>query len=202
MILKGRVGEINEEQEKQLNIIMNSANHLQELITDIIDLSRIEADKLDIRKERFDLIEEFMKLKEIFLIAAENKGLDIEMDIPEKLSIINDKKRINQILVNLIGNAIKFTDKGRISVKIQESNTMVKIVVEDTGSGIKEEDFKKIFKPFRRIIDPAKKIEGTGLGLYISKKLANLLGGNIYVTSEFGKGSTFTFVLKLINDST
>ena len=202
MILKGRVGEINEEQEKQLNIIMNSANHLQELINDIIDLSRIEADKLDIRKERFDLIEEFMKLREIFLVAAENKGLDIYMDVPENLPIVNDKKRINQILVNLIGNAIKFTDKGRISVKIQESNTIVKISVEDTGPGIKEVDLKKLFKPFRRIIDPGKKVEGTGLGLYFSKKLAILLGGDISVKSEFGKGSTFTLVLKLINDST
>ena len=202
MILQGRIGEINEEQEKQLNIIMNSANHLQELINDIIDLSRIEADKLDIRKERFDLIEEFMKLREIFLVAAENKGLDIYMDVPENLPIVNDKKRINQILVNLIGNAIKFTDKGRISVKIQESNTIVKISVEDTGPGIKEEDLKKLFKPFRRIIDPGKKVEGTGLGLYFSKKLAILLGGDIHVTSEFGKGSTFTLVLKLINDST
>lgn len=197
MILKGRIGEINEEQEKQLNIILNSANLLHELINDVIDRSRIEAEKLDIRKDKYNFVEELIKLKETFIITAEKKGLDFLIDIPENLIIFNDKKRVNQILGNIIGNAIKFTDEGKVSISIQKSNKKLKIIVEDTGPGIKEEDLKKLFKPFRRIIEPGKFKEGTGLGLYLSKKLANLLGGDILVESEYGKGSTFILLLKL-----
>ncbi|MFX0106407.1 MAG: sensor histidine kinase, partial [Candidatus Hodarchaeota archaeon] len=197
MILKGRVGEINEEQEKQLKIILNSANLLDELINDLIDISRIEAEKLKIRKAKFDIVEELLKLKETYIITTEEKGLDLLIDTPKNLIIFNDKKRVNQILGNLIRNAIKFTDKGAVSIKIQKSNNKVEISVQDTGPGIKEEYFKKIFKPFGRIIEPGKIKEGIGLGLYISKRLAKLLGGDILVKSEFGKGSTFTLSLKL-----
>jgi len=197
MILKGRVGEINEEQEKQLKIILNSANYLHELINDLIDIIRIEAEKIDIRKDDYNFVEELLKIKEAFVITAEKKGLEFFMDAPENLLIFNDKKRVNQILVNLIGNAIKFTDEGKVSVNVQTSNKKLKIIVEDTGIGIKEENLKKIFKPFIRIAEPGNFREGTGLGLYLSKKLANLLGGNILVESEFGKGSTFILSLNL-----
>ena len=197
MMLKGRVGEINEEQEKQLKIILNSANHLHELINDAIDVNKIEANKLDISKNKFNLVEELINLKESFNIAIEKKGLEFLIDTPEIVIINSDKKRINQILVNLIGNAIKFTEKGFVTVKIQKLNGNVEISVKDTGLGIKKEDHEKLFKPFSRIIEPGKHKEGTGLGLYLSKKLANLLDGNIFVKSEFGKGSTFTLSLKL-----
>jgi len=202
MILKGRVGEINEDQEKQLNIILNSANHLNELIADAIDVSKIEANKIDIRKDKYNLVEELMSLKETFNIAIEKKGLEFLIDTPEILIINNDKKRINQILVNLIGNAIKFTEEGKISLKIQESNGNVEVSVKDTGPGIKKEDLDKLFKAFSRIVDPGKFKEGTGLGLYLSKKLANLLEGDLFVESEFGKGSTFTLSIKLDEEKT
>ena len=202
MMLKSRVGEINEDQEKQLNIILNSANHLHELISDAIDVSKIEANKLDIKKDKYDIVKEFMSLKETFNIAIEKKGLKFFIDTPEQLMIYNDKKRINQILVNLIGNAIKFTEEGKISLKIQESNRNVEVSVKDTGPGIKKEDLDKLFKAFSRIVEPGKFKEGTGLGLYISKKLANLLEGDLFVESEFGKGSTFTLLLKLDDEKT
>ncbi len=197
MILKGWVGEINEEQKKQLNIILNSAKLLHELINDAIDVSKIEADKLDIQKDRYNLVEELLKLKETFNIAVEKKGLEFLIDTPESLIIFNDKRRIKQILENLIGNAIKFTDEGKISIKIQKLNGKVEISVEDTGRGIKEKDQEKLFKPFSRIIEPGKFKEGTSLGLHLSKKLANQLGGDLFIESEFGKGSTFTLTLKL-----
>jgi signal transduction histidine kinase len=197
MILKGRAGDINEEQENQLNIILNSANHLHELINDVLDITKIEVKKLEIRKDSFDLVEELLKLKKTFGIAFREKGLEFFIDSPETLIIYNDKKRINQILINLIGNAIKFTDKGKISIKVKSKNEMVKISVKDTGPGIREEDLKKLFKPFSQIIEPGKIKEGSGLGLYLSKKLANLLGGDILVKSKFGKGSTFKLVLEL-----
>jgi len=197
MILKGRAGDINEEQENQLNIILNSANHLHELINDVLDITKIEVKKLEIRKDSFNLVEELVKLKETFSIATSEKGLEFFIDSPETLTIYNDKKRINQILINLIGNAIKFTDKGKIFIKVKRKNDVVKISVKDTGPGIREEDLKNLFKPFSQIIEPGKNKEGSGLGLHLSKKLANLLGGDILVKSKFGKGSTFKLVLEL-----
>jgi signal transduction histidine kinase len=197
MMLKGWVGEINEEQEKQLKIILKSANHLHKLIDDVIDVTKIEADKLEIKIDEFDLVKELIKLKDTFSIDIEKKGLEFLMDIPENLLIYNDKKRVNQILWNLIGNAIKFTDKGRILIKIQKSTGNADILVVDTGPGIREKDRENLFKPFSRIIEPRRFKEGTGLGLHISKKLANQLGGDIFVESEFGKGSIFTLSLKM-----
>ena len=196
-ILKGRAGDINEEQENHLNIILNSANHLHELIDRVIDMAKIEANKLPIRKDKFNLVEELINLKETFSVAAKEKELDLFVDTPENLIIYNDKQRINQILINLIGNAVKFTDKGKIFIKIKRKRENAVISVKDTGPGIKGEDLKKLFKPFSRIIEPGKFKEGSGLGLHLSKKLANLLGGDILVKSKFGKGSTFKLVLKI-----
>jgi len=196
-ILKGRAGDINEEQENLLNIILNSANNLHELINDVLDMTKIEVKKLEIRKDTFNLVEELINLKETFNIATREKGLEFFIDSPETLTIYNDKKRINQILINLIGNAIKFTDKGKISIKVKRKNEIVEISVKDTGPGIREEDLKKLFKPFSQIIEPGKIKEGSGLGLHLSKKFANLLGGDISVKSKFGKGSTFKLVLEL-----
>ncbi|MFX1567961.1 MAG: sensor histidine kinase [Promethearchaeota archaeon] len=197
MMLKGWVGEINEEQEKQLKIILKSANNLHRLIDDVIDVTKIEAEKLDIQKDRYNLVNELLKLKEKFNIALEKKGLELLIDTPESLVIFNDKRRINQIIENLFRNAVKFTDEGKISIKIQKLNETVEISVTDTGLGIREKDQEKLFKPFSRIIEPGKFKEGTGLGLHLSKKLANQLGGDLFVESEFGKGSIFTLSLKL-----
>ncbi|MFX1500893.1 MAG: sensor histidine kinase, partial [Promethearchaeota archaeon] len=193
---------INEEQENQLNIILNSATYLDDLITDVIDMTKIEISKLPIRKDNFDLVDELIKLKETLRGAAKKKGLDLFIDAPENLIIYNDKQRVNQILINLIGNAIKFTDIGRISIKVKGKKEQVVISVKDTGSGIKKEDLNKLFKPFSRILEPGKYKEGSGLGLHLSKKLANLLGGDITVKSTPGKGSTFKLVLKRAKEIT
>ncbi|TKJ19052.1 MAG: hypothetical protein CEE43_16425 [Promethearchaeota archaeon Loki_b32] len=195
-ILKGRVGEINEEQENQLNIILNSATHLDELINRVLNMAKIETSKLTIRKDKFNLVEELINLIETFSVAVKEKGLDLFVDAPENLIIYNDKQQINQILINLIGNAIKFTDSGMISIKIKRKKENIVISVKDSGPGIQKEDLKKLFKPFSQILEPGKFKEGSGLGLYHSKKLANLLGGDITVKSKFGKGSTFKLVLK------
>ena len=196
VILKGWVGDINEEQDKQLTIVLNSANHLLALINDIIDISKIEAEKLDLRKQKYDLIKELKKILESLKVNVEKKELKLLIDVPETQFIFNDKRRINQILMNLIGNAIKFTEKGEINVTVKTMNEKIKVSVSDTGMGIKQEDLNKLFKPFSRIIEPGKFKEGTGLGLHLSQKLANLLEGKIIVESEFGKGSTFTLLLE------
>ncbi|GAG82881.1 unnamed protein product, partial [marine sediment metagenome] len=111
-----------EEQEKQLNIILNSSNHLHGLINDVLDITKIEVKKLEIRNDVFDLVKELSKLKESFNLDIKSKGLEIIMNSPETLTIYDDKKRINQILINLIGNAIKFTEKGKISIKVKKKN--------------------------------------------------------------------------------
>ena len=136
-------------------------------------------------------------LKELS-ISAENKNLKIHIISPDQLEIYTDKRRLHQILVNLIGNAIKFTDEGNIIIKARLSNKKIKISIKDHGIGIKKEDLSKLFKPFSRIVDPEKSKEGSGLGLYLSKKLAKLLGGKIIVQSQYRKGSTFKLILDSI----
>ncbi|MFW9864698.1 MAG: sensor histidine kinase [Candidatus Thorarchaeota archaeon] len=200
MLLNGKIGALNEEQENQLNIILNNSNRLLGLINDILDITKIDAKKLTIRKDKFDLVEELKRLKETFSVALNGKGLKLLIDSPEPFIIYNDKQRINQILTNLIGNAIKFTEKGKISVVVKQKNGISEILVKDTGLGIKEEDVHKLFKPFSQIIEPGRTKEGSGLGLHLSKKLANLLGGDLSVNSKFGKGSIFKLVLKSINE--
>ncbi|MFX1489464.1 MAG: sensor histidine kinase [Promethearchaeota archaeon] len=200
MLLNGKIGDLNEEQENQLNIILNNSNRLLGLINDILDITKIDAKKLTIRKDKFDLVQELKRLKETFSVALNGKGLKLFIDSPEPFIIYNDKQRINQILTNLIGNAIKFTENGKISVVVKQKNGISEILVKDTGLGIKDEDLHKLFKPFSQILEPGRTKEGSGLGLHLSKKLANLLGGDLSVNSKFGKGSTFKLVLKSIKE--
>jgi signal transduction histidine kinase len=197
IVLNEVSGEINKEQRKQLTLVKNSANHLLDLINDTIDISKIEANIAEITAEEFDLSLLSQEIKDAFMVAAEKKGLELSIEVPATLLIENDRRRTKQILVNLISNAIKFTDRGEIKIKIVKKDQMVKIAVRDTGIGIRREDMDKLFKPFSQINIPGNKEEGTGLGLYLSKKNADLLGGNIMAESEFGKGSVFTLIVPL-----
>jgi len=196
IILQGMSGEINSEQEKQLTLVKNSANHLLALINDIIDISKIEAGKVEITIEEFDLSILAQEIKDSFAVVAGKKGLELLLQTPT-LIIKSDRRRTEQILVNFISNAVKFTDKGEIEIKIVKKDKMVEMSVRDKGIGIKKEDMDKLFKTFSRIPVKDRIIEGTGLGLYLSKKIADLLGGEIKAESEFGKGSVFTLTLPL-----
>ncbi len=197
IILQEMTGEINKEQRKQLNLVKNSANHLLALIEDIIDISKIEANKVELYIQEFDLASLAREVKNSFVIAAEEKGLELFLETPPILTIKSDERRTKQVLVNFISNAIKFTDKGKIEIEVIEKGNVTQISVQDTGIGIRKEDIKKLFKAFSQIISPGRTKEGTGLGLYLSKKIAHLLGGDIAVESKFGKGSIFTFILPL-----
>jgi signal transduction histidine kinase len=197
IILQGMSGEINSEQEKQLTLVKNSANHLLALINDVIDISKIEADKVEIVIEEFDLSVLAQEIKDSFAVAADTKRLKLSLETPPTLLIESDERRTKQILVNFISNAVKFTDRGEIEIKIVKKDEMVEISVGDTGIGIRKEDINKLFKTFSRIATKGRIEEGTGLGLYLSKKIANLLGGDIKAESEFGKGSIFTLTLPL-----
>jgi signal transduction histidine kinase len=199
LILQGMVGEINEEQSKQLSLVDSSAHHLLSLINDILDIAKIEAGRVELQVEEFpldDLVEEVVATLSPI---ADLKNIELSKDVPEGVMLYSDKRRLMQVLINLTGNAIKFTEKGsvRIKVGLLEDGTL-KVSVVDTGIGLKKGDVAKLFTPFQQVGDSmVKKTEGTGLGLYLSKKLVTLMGGDIWVESEFGKGSEFIFTLPL-----
>jgi signal transduction histidine kinase len=197
IMLQEMYGEINEEQRKQLNLVKNSANHLLALINDVIDISKIMAGKVEIAMEEFDLSVLIQEIKDSFAVAIDKKRLELLPQTPQTFLIKSDKRRTKQILVNFISNAIKFTDRGEIEIKVIQKNEIVEVSVRDTGIGIKKEDMGKLFETFSRITTKDRIEEGTGLGLYLSQKIAHLLGGDITAKSEFGKGSVFTLTLPL-----
>lgn len=197
IILQEMSGEINEEQRKQLTLVKNSGSHLLNLINDVIDISKIEAGKVEIIIEEFDLSVLAQEIKDSFAVAVDKKGLKLSLETPPTLLMESDERRAKQILVNFISNAIKFTDRGEIEIKLVKKDKTAEISVRDTGLGVKKEDMNKLFKDFSRIPIKDRTIEGTGLGLYLSKKIADLLGGGIKAESEFGKGSIFTLILPL-----
>jgi len=198
-LLMDMEGALNEEQRKQLNLVKSSANHLLDLINDILDISKIEAGKVDVCIEMFKFSEIVDDVINSTQPLANDKGLKIIYDIPEGLIIKSDKLRIKQIVMNLISNAIKFTEQGYIKINVKSlNNTNLEVIVLDTGIGMKKEDINKLFIPFQQIdMSSTKKHEGTGLGLYLCKKLLNLLQGDISVKSQFGKGSEFKFIIPI-----
>ena len=202
ILLQEKPGILNEEQKKQLGMILSSGRHLLTLISDILDLSKIEAGQMAINNEDFtiqDIIEDVVKLE---TSAANSKGIELNVSQPEDpITIKSDKVRVQQIILNLVNNAIKFTDEGSVTIYCQKETTQVRISITDTGIGIKEEDVDKLFNPFIQVENElTRKYQGTGLGLSICKKLVNLLNGIISVESRYGFGSTFTVTLPLFNE--
>jgi signal transduction histidine kinase len=197
ILIQGLVGPLSEEQEKQLNMVYNSAKHLLELINDVLDLSKIEADQLTVTREPFDLPASIEKCIKSAHPAADKKGLDLSAAIaPEIGAVLSDRRRVEQILLNLISNAIKFTEQGFVRIHGEIRNQHIVIAVQDSGIGIKQEDLPILFNAFRQIeTGITRRYDGTGLGLSICKKLAHLLGGDIKVASEWGVGSTFSLHL-------
>jgi signal transduction histidine kinase len=193
IMAKGLAGEVNAEQKKQLGMVQDSARHLLALINDVIDISKIEADKIEAGVSTFNLTDVIRDVKETFGQAAQDRGLVLNSEIPGPLSVTSDERRIRQIIMNLVSNAIKFTDEGRIDVTAEQKGSMVEVSVRDTGIGIGKEDLEHLFRPFARVAIPGRLTDGTGLGLYLSKKLARFLGGDITAESELHKGSLFVF---------
>jgi signal transduction histidine kinase len=199
ILLQGMAGPLNEEQKKQLGMIYKSSEHLLALINDILDISKIEAGQMQLVNESFNIHEVLEKTINISKPLAEKKNLNIEIEIESEIGLIKgDRRRVEQIILNLLSNAIKFSEEGCIHVKysIQGDNALISIT--DTGIGIKNSDIEKLFKPFIQIDTGfTRKYEGRGLGLSICKKLVNLMGGNIWVESELGKGSAFSFTIPI-----
>lgn len=193
-------GPINDVQTRQLKSIQSSGQHLLALINDILDLAVIESGHVEITREPVDCQAVITEIVESLRPMAEEKSLSLQVLSPAEVAMfMTDRRALGQILINLVNNAIKFTEAGSITVTIRRNGTgstnRLNVSVSDTGSGISPEDQDRLFKPFSRVNDGRMNQEGTGLGLHVSQKLAGLLGGSISVVSDRGRGSTFTLQL-------
>ncbi|MEJ2749060.1 MAG: ATP-binding protein, partial [Anaerolineae bacterium] len=199
IILQELAGPLNAEQKKQMDMVRSSAHHLLNLINDVLDISKIEAGQLKVAQEPCNIPQIITKVLQLLTPQAEKKGLQLIVVIsPDVNEIMSDPRRIEQILINLVNNAIKFTDAGRVQIRSYVQDRWLVTEVSDTGMGIKAEDQENLFQPFRQIETGLARVhEGTGLGLSICQRLVHLLGGEITVQSEWSKGSTFTFTLPL-----
>lgn len=195
IILNEWLGPLNEEQKENIATINRAGKHLLALINDVIDISKIEAGVIDINITEFDSSEVIEEATKIIEEELKKKGVELRQDV-KNYRLFTDRRRLFQCVLNLLSNAAKFTERGWVSIMLSEDESnpdFIKIVVEDTGVGIKEEDQKKLFKPFQRFEGKERgKIPGTGLGLYLTKKiLQEVLKGDIIVSSHYGKGSRF-----------
>jgi PAS domain S-box-containing protein len=198
VLLQRLAGPLNDDQGHQLEIIRESAQLLLKLINEILDVSRIEAGRLQLHFESFDLRALLRRRVEAIDPAAVAKGLQVRCDVADDIAaLVSDPKRVAQIVSNLLSNAVKFTDAGSVTVSARNDAGCVRIEVVDTGRGISADDIARIFLPFVQL--PAgsggKYSEGTGLGLAISLHLARALGGDIDVVSEPGRGTRFILQL-------
>lgn len=209
MILKELAGPLNSEQAKQLGMVQTSARHLLVLINDVLDISKIEAGQLDVRPSFFDLPAAITHVIDTVAPLAQKKGITLNVALPNDFGPVeSDQRRVEQILLNLLNNGIKFTDRGSVTVTLSareiaasdgaDLNPWLRIDVTDTGMGIEPHDFDKLFQPFLQIDSGLqRRHEGTGLGLAICRRLAELLGGTIKARSVFGRGSTFSVDLPM-----
>jgi signal transduction histidine kinase len=191
-------GELNEKQAEYTEDILSSGRHLLALINEILDLSKVEAGRMELELAKFDLALAIDNARTFVRERATKHGIGLDVTIDEHLGeFVGDERKIKQILLNLLSNAVKFTPEGgRIGIKARQADGSVEISVSDTGIGISPEDQVKIFEEFRQVGgDYSHKKEGTGLGLTLAKKFVELHGGSIWVESEVGKGSTFSFTL-------
>jgi signal transduction histidine kinase len=205
IMLQGLAGALTAEQSKQLGMVRGSARHLLDLINDVLDISKIEAGQMDVKFEPFDLRASIKRVVELVTPMVDRKGLVLTVDMASDLPIMtSDRRRVEQILINLLNNAVKFTDKGTVSVvvriiaEIGKDAPRVRVEIIDTGIGITLEDLQRLFQPFHQVDSSnARQYDGTGLGLAICRKLAALLEGDVHAASTSGIGSVFTLLLPL-----
>ena len=198
-MLMGLPGPLTDEQARQLRMVQSSGRHLLSLINDLLDLAKIESGKVELAPEDFDGCRLLRDITDSLQPLARGKGIEMTLSAPDSpLMIHGDRRAINQVLINLINNAVKYTEKGRVTLELKQQRNNGSMITEfavvDTGVGISSEDQAKLFQAFQQVGN--KRSEGTGLGLHLSRKLANMLGGEIQLESKPGSGSKFTLVLK------
>ena len=198
-------GPLTSDQDKQLNTIRASARHLLSLINDILDVAKIEAGKLTLSIEPVHCQELMAEVADTLRPLAQQKGLALEMALGEAgqppVIIDTDRRALTQILINLLNNAIKFTEQGTVRISLaqrEEDGVLVtEMSIADSGAGIKEEDQAKLFQAFSQLDSTSTRhVEGAGLGLYLCQNLANAIGGALFFNSDYGSGSTFTLALR------
>jgi PAS domain S-box-containing protein len=201
ILLRELSGPLGEEQRRQLTIVQDSSRVLLDLINEILDLSRIEAGRMQFTIEPFDLAEVLTRRVEALASQADAKGLALRCDVaPDLGTMTSDPKRVAQVVANLLSNAVKFTEQGGVELSARPDGDAVRIEVRDTGPGIAPEDFEHLFKPFMQVGDTRRHHrEGTGLGLAISRHLARALGGDIAIESELGRGTRFIVSLPRVS---
>lgn len=193
-------GDLNEKQLKAVGNISRSGKHLLNLINDILDLSKVEAGKLELEYKEFELSSKLNSIKNLLSPIADRKMIEVQIQVDESLNTIRaDEARFAQIMYNLLDNAIKFSkENGLVEIDAKRKGDTVEITVKDYGIGIKVEDQSKLFKPFSQIASfSSKKVQGTGLGLALVKQIVNLHGGYIWFNSRIGEGSTFAFTIPI-----
>jgi len=191
-------GPLNEEQERQLKIVQSSARHLLSLINDILDLAKIESGKGELNVENIALGPIVSEVATTLRPLAEEKGLGLDVGLPlEEIEIRSDGRAIRQILINLTSNAVKYTESGSVRIELaRDGDGRATVSVVDTGVGIRGEDIPRLFVAFEQLdTTNTRRVEGAGLGLHLSRRLADLLGATIRIESVRGSGSTFTLVL-------
>jgi len=201
IMLKGLAGEVSDEQRRQLTMVHDSGQQLLMLVNDVLDLARINAGRLSLRSESFSIAGAVVRIADMMQPVAAAKGLELNCHFDEAAptTMVSDRGKIDQILLNLISNAIKFTEQGGVTVSVSAaSRHEVSLEVSDTGIGIPGEDLDAVFEQFHRAHrELAITHPGTGLGLSISRRLAEALGGTLTVTSAVGEGSTFRLLLPI-----
>jgi PAS domain S-box-containing protein len=194
ILLQELAGPLNAEQNKQLSMVQTSSRHLLALINDVLDISKIEAGQLELSCSSFELKSSIEKMVRIVSPLAAKKGIDLKLDMDDGTeTVIADQRRLEQIILNLLNNALKFTEKGHVRIFCRTENDHYCLSFSDTGIGMQPEELPGLFRPFHQIdTGLSRKHEGTGLGLSICKKLMDMMGGTIDVQSQWGQGSTFT----------
>ncbi len=194
IMLQGLPGSLSDEQRKQLAIVQNSGRHLLNLINDVLDISKIEAGELSLDPTVFDIGQSIEKAVKMVSPLAGQKGIAIETAISGEVGAArNDQRRVEQVLINMLNNAVKFTEEGRVLVSGRREGDQYVLTVSDTGVGIAPDELAAIFKPFHQSeTGRMRRHEGTGLGLSICRKILDMMGGTIGVASTPGQGSTFT----------
>jgi len=200
LLLDGIPGEINDEQRQCLNDILDSGQHLLNLINDVLDLAKVEAGKMELRLENLNLADVIDDVVETVKPMLDDNRHKLVVNVDEKMPRVRaDKKRLRQIFLNLLSNAIKFTPAdGKLSIEVKRNGNWCQVSVVDSGIGIRKGDQEQIFEPFTQLDTlPQNTRQGTGLGLALTKQLVEMCGGKIWVESEWRKGSRFTFTLPL-----
>ncbi|HXV97435.1 MAG TPA: ATP-binding protein [Anaerolineae bacterium] len=203
LLLKQKIGPLNQIQQTDISVIYDSAQHLLSLVNDILDLSKIEAGKIRLDAEWFSIEEIIVGVMASTYILIEDKPIELKEEIEPNLpQVFVDRGRIRQVVINILSNAAKFTDEGSITMQVRKitknEQEFICFSVKDTGIGIATEDMDKVFEAFRQIDSSiARRAEGTGLGMPISYRLVTLHGGDLWVESQAEQGSTFSFTIPL-----